>query len=52
MMPDLGRYVVEVTSAYLVSLALLVALALWYVARGRRVRRDLDAFEQKRGKNG
>jgi heme exporter protein D len=52
MMPDLGRYAVEVTSAYGVSLALLIALALWYVARGRRVRRELDAFEKKRGKNG
>ncbi|NBB99213.1 MAG: heme exporter protein CcmD [Alphaproteobacteria bacterium] len=52
MMPELGRYAVEVTSAYAVSLGLIVALALWYVARGRRVRRDLDAFEQKRGKNG
>jgi len=52
MMPDLGRYAVEVTSAYIVSLALLVGLALWYVARSRRVRRELDAFEQKRGKNG
>lgn len=52
MMPDLGTYAVEVTSAYAVSLVMLVALALWYVARSRRVRRELDAFEQKRGKNG
>jgi len=52
MMPDLGRYAVEVTSAYIASLGLIGALALWYVVRGRRVRRELDAFEQKRGKNG
>jgi heme exporter protein D len=52
MMPDLGRYAVEVTSAYVVSLGLLIALGLWYVARSRRVRRELDAFEKKRGKNG
>jgi heme exporter protein D len=52
MMPDLGRYALEVTTAYAVSLGLLLALALWYVIRARKVRRDLDAFEQRRGKNG
>jgi len=51
-MPELGKYALEVTAAYGVSLAMLLALALWYVLRGRRVRRELDAFEQKRGKNG
>ena len=51
MMPELGKYALEVTAAYGVSLTMLIVLALWYVLRGRRVRRELDAFEQKRGKN-
>lgn len=52
MMPDLGKYALEVTAAYGVSLAMLIVLALWYGVRARRVRRELDAFERKRGKNG
>jgi heme exporter protein D len=47
MMVDLGKYAVEVLSAYAVSLlllALLVALTLW---RGRRVRAMLNEMERK-----
>lgn len=52
MMPDLGRYFLEVTLAYGVSLGLLAVLALWVWLRGRAVRRALDEFENSRGKNG
>ncbi|MFU8898502.1 heme exporter protein CcmD [Roseinatronobacter thiooxidans] len=52
MMPDLGRYALEVSLAYLVSLGLLGGLALWYWARARSVRRQLDEIETRRGKNG
>jgi heme exporter protein D len=51
MMPDLGKYAVEVTSAYVVSLALILALAAWYWARGRAVRRQLHDVEIRKGKN-
>jgi heme exporter protein D len=51
MMPDLGRYAVEVMSAYAVSLALLAGIVALSVARARRVRRELDEAEarQRRG---
>ncbi|TDW40465.1 heme exporter protein CcmD [Roseinatronobacter bogoriensis] len=51
MMPDLGRYALEVSLAYLVSLGMIGALVLWYWARGRTVRRQLDEIETRRGKN-
>lgn len=49
MMPDLGKYAVEVMSAYGVSLLLLaglVALSLW---RAARVRAELRRIEARRG---
>jgi heme exporter protein D len=52
MMPDLGRYALEVTMAYGASLTLLTALALWVWARGRAVRRALDEFENNRRRDG
>lgn len=52
MMPDLGKYAVEVVSAYVVSLALIGALAGWYWARGRAVRRQLQDVEVRKEKNG
>lgn len=51
MMPDLGKYAVEVVSAYVVSLVLIVALAGWYWARGRNVRRQLQDVEIRKEKN-
>jgi heme exporter protein D len=48
MMPDLGKYAVEVLAAWGASLALLavlVALSLW---RARAVRRALEAAEARR----
>ena len=47
MIPDLGRYVVEVSLAYGASLALIAALAGWVWLRGRRVRRELAAIESR-----
>tara|TARA_R110002095_G_scaffold191712_1_gene169392 strand:+ start:1302 stop:1460 length:159 start_codon:yes stop_codon:yes gene_type:complete len=52
MMPDLGKYAVEVVSAYGVSLALLgalIGLSLW---RGRAARATLDAAERESKRNG
>ncbi|WP_296476885.1 heme exporter protein CcmD [Roseinatronobacter sp.] len=51
MMPDLGRYALEVSLAYLVSLGMIGVLVLWYWMRGRAVRRQLDEIETRRGKN-
>lgn len=47
MIPDLGRYAVEVSLAYGVSLALMVALVGWFWLRGRRVRRELLTIETR-----
>jgi heme exporter protein D len=47
MMPDLGRYAVEVMSAYAVSIALLAGIVALSVARARRVRRELDDAEAR-----
>ena len=52
MMPDLGRYALEVTLAYIASLGLIGGLALWYWLRARAVRRQLEEIETRRGKNG
>ncbi len=47
MMPDLGAYAVEVTLAWLGSLALLGGLIAWVWLRGRRVRAELDQIENR-----
>ena len=47
MIPDLGRYAVEVLSAYVVSLLLLGGIVVWYWMRARAVRRQLDQVEQR-----
>ncbi len=51
MMPDLGRYAVEVGLAYGGSLLALVAIVWISVARARRVRAALEEAEA-RWKNG
>ncbi len=49
-MPDLGKYAVEVSLAYLVSLVLLAGI-IWISARRyRAVKADLDRVE--RGRDG
>lgn len=52
MMPDLGRYALEVSLAYLASLGLLGGLVLWYWLRARAVRRSLDDVENRKGADG
>lgn len=46
-MPDLGRYAVEVLSAYAVSLGLLLALVVFSIARSRRIKRALAEAEER-----
>lgn len=50
MMPDLGRYSVEVLSAYAGSLLLLIVLVVGSIWKARRVRERLDHVERRRGK--
>jgi len=47
MMPDLGRYAIEVLTAYGVSIVLLAGIVILSVARARRVRRELDEAEER-----
>ncbi|MEK0163786.1 heme exporter protein CcmD [Phaeobacter sp. A36a-5a] len=46
-MPDLGKYGVEVLSSYGASLVLLAGLLVITFARGRRIRREMQAMEQQ-----
>ncbi|WP_086052103.1 heme exporter protein CcmD [Pseudoruegeria sp. SK021] len=48
-MPELGKYAGEVLSAYGISLALLAVLVAVSLARGRRVRAKLRAYEDRKG---
>ena len=52
MMPDLGKYAATVLWAYGASLALLVALVVLTLRRGRQVRAELDAVEARGDDNG
>ncbi len=52
MMPDLGKYAVEVLSAYAASLALLAGLVVLTLRRGRAARADLEAAEADVKRNG
>jgi heme exporter protein D len=47
MMPDLGRYAVEVTLAYIASLGAIALLIGWTWARSRRVARALAQVEAR-----
>jgi heme exporter protein D len=51
MMPDLGRYATEVIASYVVSLAALAALIVYFLMRGARMRRQLDEIEARRRRN-
>lgn len=46
-MPDLGRYALEVSAAYGVSLLLLVGIVVLSVAQARRTKRLLDEAEAR-----
>jgi heme exporter protein D len=48
MMPELGKYAVEVISAYIVSLALLGGIVWASLRQGARTRRELRAVEARR----
>ncbi len=52
MIPDLGKYAVEVMSAYAVSLLLLAALIALTLRRGRAARDALRDVEREAGKDG
>ena len=52
MIPDLGKYAVEVMSAYGVSLLLLAVLVATTLRRGRAARAELREIERKVGKDG
>ncbi|MGR3466150.1 heme exporter protein CcmD [Limimaricola sp.] len=48
-MMDLGKYAVEVISAWGVSLALLAGLVWWSVRRDRTVKAELEKVERDHG---
>ncbi|MEM1301693.1 MAG: heme exporter protein CcmD [Pseudomonadota bacterium] len=50
MMPELGKYAVEVSAAYGVSLLLLAAVTVWVIVGARRVKAELDAAEARAAK--
>ena len=52
MMPDLGKYAVEVLSAYAASLLLLAVLVVLTLRRGRAARAALRQAEKETGTNG
>lgn len=52
-MPNLGKYEITVLSAYGAAAFLIVALVVWTLVRGARVRRQLREAEERRSrKNG
>ena len=48
MMPDLGKYAVEVTSAYSITFLLIVVISFLYWRRGLIIRRRLMAAEARK----
>ena len=48
MMPDLGKYALEVTGAYGVSLVALILLSFLYIRRSRSVKSALDSAEARK----
>lgn len=51
-MPDLGKYADAVLSAYAASLALLAAIVLLTLWRGRRVRAEMRDVEARSKRDG
>ena len=51
-MPDLGKYAIEVLSAYGVSLGLIAALIAVTLRQGAKARRDLAEIEARKEKAG
>ncbi len=52
MIPDLGKYSDTVLSAYGASIALLVALIVVSILRGRKVRAEMERIEQRMRRDG
>ena len=52
MLPDLGKYAGTVLSAYGASIVLLVGLILMSVAKGRRVRKQMQDVEARGKQDG
>ncbi|EEE39073.1 heme exporter protein CcmD [Rhodobacteraceae bacterium KLH11] len=52
MIPDLGKYADTVLSAYAASIVLLIALVLFSVIRGRKVRAEMEKLEQRMSRHG
>lgn len=52
MIPDLGKYADAVLSSYAVSVLLLVALIVFSVMRGRKMRTEMEKIEQRISRNG
>ncbi|WP_193746477.1 heme exporter protein CcmD [Ruegeria sp. ANG-R] len=52
MIPDLGKYSDTVLSAYAASILLLVALVVFSILRGRKVRAEMDKLEQRMSRHG
>lgn len=50
-MIDLGKYAVEVLSAYAVSIAILTGIVWQSLARSAKVKRQLEQFEKARKKD-
>ncbi len=51
-MPDLGKYADAVLSSYAASILLLLALVVFSVMRGRKVRAEMEHVEQRMSRNG
>ena len=50
MMPDLGRYWLEVSASYAVSLAILAVLVVLILRRSARVKAQLAEMEARRSR--
>ncbi|QGX98757.1 heme exporter protein CcmD [Roseovarius faecimaris] len=51
-MPDLGKYADAVLSSYAVSIVLIIALVLASIWRAGKVKKQLEAVENKVKSNG
>ena len=52
MIPELGKYAVEVLSSYAITVALMAGLVWTSLRRSRRVAEALRAVEERMGRNG
>jgi len=52
MIPDLGKYADTVLSAYGASILLLIALVVFSVLRGRKMRAEMEKIENRMRGNG